>query len=252
MLKRYNDFLLESLITESIVVYSDKFRQILSKIDSPVSKALLDIESKDLDIDKNYIDIAKDKEHFSFIPDNRIRRIMNPSSKFIKFQPSEYVKISWVKVIFEALECDPDYVPNFLGSDIVSMSGRKYIGPVNTNINLYGEVIKEAYVFEAIGDQDQKTEHITRVSVTSNVATIYTATTHPYAEGDVVQMFGLEAANSGLIGTPYTVTSVADDATYFTVETIGISDITVPVAVSGTVIGGYQKDHTSAVSPSGL
>ena len=148
MLKRYNDFLLESLITESIVVYSDKFRQILSKIDSPVSKALLDIESKDLDIDKNYIDIAKDKEHFSFIPDNRIRRIMNPSSKFIKFQPSEYVKISWVKVIFEALECDPDYVPNFLGSDIVSMSGRKYIGPVNTNINLYGEVIKEAYVFD--------------------------------------------------------------------------------------------------------
>ena len=64
---RYTDFMLESLILESIVYYSDKFKKILSTIDSPVSKTLLDMESKDLDIVNNYIDTV-DREQFSFIP----------------------------------------------------------------------------------------------------------------------------------------------------------------------------------------
>ena len=54
----FNDFILESFLNESIVVFSDKFKKLLSKIDSPVAKSLLDMESKDLDIANNYIDIA--------------------------------------------------------------------------------------------------------------------------------------------------------------------------------------------------
>jgi hypothetical protein len=113
-------------------------------------------------------------------------------------------------------------------------------------------LLKEAYVFEGIGDQDQKTEHITRISITNNIATIYTATPHPYYTGDVVQMFGLESANSGLIGVPYEVDTVSEDSTSFTVNTVGLSNTSDYVAVSGTVIGGYQKDHISSLSPSGL
>jgi hypothetical protein len=113
-------------------------------------------------------------------------------------------------------------------------------------------LLKEAYVFEAIGDQDQKTEHISAVSITNNIATVYTATTHPYFTGDVVQMFGLESANSALVGTPYEVDTVSDDATAFNVVTVGLSNTTGNVAVSGTVIGGYQKTSISSVSPSGL
>ena len=113
-------------------------------------------------------------------------------------------------------------------------------------------LLKEAYVFEAIGDQDQKTEHISSVSIEDNVATIYTATTHPYEVGDVVQFFGVESANSGLVGVSYEVTAISNDFTYFTVSTIGLANTTSPVAVSGTVIGGYQKDYISTMSPSGL
>ena len=48
MLKRYSDFINESLelILESDVVFSDKFRKALTKIDHPISKALLDTENK--------------------------------------------------------------------------------------------------------------------------------------------------------------------------------------------------------------
>ena len=113
-------------------------------------------------------------------------------------------------------------------------------------------LLKEAYVFEAIGDQDKKTERISSVSITNNVATIYTATTHPYVAGDIVQMFGLETANSALVGTSYEVDTVSDDATSFNVITVGLSNTSANVSVSGTVIGGHQKDHISSVSPSGL
>ena len=57
MLRKYNDFLFESLILESIVVYSNKFKDILKEIDSPVAKAILDTETKDLDVANNYLDI---------------------------------------------------------------------------------------------------------------------------------------------------------------------------------------------------
>jgi hypothetical protein len=65
-------------------------------------------------------------------------------------------------------------------------------------------------------------------------------------------MFGLESANSALVGTPYVITTVAEDATDFTVSTVGLSNTDEFVAVSGTVIGGYQKDYISTMSPSGL
>ena len=50
MLKKYFDFINESLelILESDVVYSDKFRLALSKIENPVSKSLLDVENKEM------------------------------------------------------------------------------------------------------------------------------------------------------------------------------------------------------------
>ena len=82
MLKRYNDFVFESIINESVIFYSSKFKSLLSKIDSPVAKGLLDIESKDLSVLNNYIDIDKDdKEKISFILDRRAQQILSPENK---------------------------------------------------------------------------------------------------------------------------------------------------------------------------
>ena len=74
MLKKYLEFINESmeLILESDIVYSDKFRLALSKIENPLSKTLLGIENKDLDVRSNYFDILMDKnDTVSFIPDRR-------------------------------------------------------------------------------------------------------------------------------------------------------------------------------------
>ena len=58
MLKRYNDFLFESMIFESILVYSDKFRKILNDVDSPVAQALK--EQHDIEIDRKKIILSSE------------------------------------------------------------------------------------------------------------------------------------------------------------------------------------------------
>jgi hypothetical protein len=84
MIIKYNEFLFESIINESVLVYSDKFKKLIDKIDSPVAKALSDLESKDFDITNNYIDI-QDKEHISFILDRRVKQIEDNSKKFVTY-----------------------------------------------------------------------------------------------------------------------------------------------------------------------
>lgn len=80
MIKNYNNFVLESILNESVLVYSDKFKTLMNKIDSPVAKALLDIETKDLQLANNFIDISDDKEQISFIPDRRAQQLFNPEN----------------------------------------------------------------------------------------------------------------------------------------------------------------------------
>lgn len=80
MLRKYNDFILESLLLESNLIYSDKFRNLLSKVDSEVAKGLLNIENKDLSLNNNYIDIGDDKEQITFIPDRRAQQLTSPEN----------------------------------------------------------------------------------------------------------------------------------------------------------------------------
>jgi hypothetical protein len=108
MLRKYNDFLFESLILESIVVYSNKFKDILKEIDSPVAKAILDIESKDLDVANNYLDIS-DKDTISFITDRKAKEILQQKDKFAIFNGgSGFLKHSASNAeIFGLLEYEP-------------------------------------------------------------------------------------------------------------------------------------------------
>lgn len=108
MLRKYNDFLFESLILESIVVYSNKFKDILKEIDSPVAKAILDTETKDLDVANNYLDI-NDKDTISFIADRRAKEILQQKDKFAIFNGgSGFLKHSASNnEIFGLLEYEP-------------------------------------------------------------------------------------------------------------------------------------------------
>ena len=84
MVKRYLDFIGESLefLLESDVVYSDKFRKVISNIKSPISSKLLEIENKDLPVRSNYFDLLKDKnDTITFLPDRKAQEILKDNTK---------------------------------------------------------------------------------------------------------------------------------------------------------------------------
>ena len=82
---RYTDFILESLLLESIVVYSTKFRKLVSDIDSPVSKAILDMESQDFEIANNYLDTL-DRDQFTFITDRKIKELSKGQENIVIYE----------------------------------------------------------------------------------------------------------------------------------------------------------------------
>jgi hypothetical protein len=111
-------------------------------------------------------------------------------------------------------------------------------------------VLKECYVFESVGDQDKKTEHITAISVSNNIATVYTATTHSFSVGESVVMYGVQAAD---LLSVYKITNVVSDGsnvTYTANNSYTAGDLVdiVNTTESNTVVNGYSTfDMTGAV-----
>ena len=84
---KYTDFIFESLILESNVVYSEKLKRALSKMDDPIAKTLLGIENKDLDVQSNYFDIPMDKnDTVTFIPDRRAQEILGDKKELVTYK----------------------------------------------------------------------------------------------------------------------------------------------------------------------
>jgi hypothetical protein len=78
-LHKYGEFLTESglqLLLEANMDFSEELISVLKRIDSPISKNLIDIEGKELDINQNFIDINKDKTDVLFFkPDDKVGKI---------------------------------------------------------------------------------------------------------------------------------------------------------------------------------
>ena len=74
----YKEFQSIYSINESVLNYSDDFKKALSEIDSPIAKKLLEIESNDLDLIINYIDLGETNKGISFIRDDRLYNVNNP------------------------------------------------------------------------------------------------------------------------------------------------------------------------------
>jgi hypothetical protein len=166
MIKKYFDFLNESfeLILESDVVYSDKFRLVLSKIENPVSTSLLGAENKDLDVRSNYFDIVMDKnDKVSFIPDRRAQQILTDSKITVRFvgrnggwltfnkdKNGEYEN----KILFDALGFTPseelikpgsDETGEIIKKTVSEKSGRTfvYVKFPNTELVINAQSLRE-------------------------------------------------------------------------------------------------------------
>jgi hypothetical protein len=94
MITKYEEFLIESLmysINESNLLFSNKFAGLLHKIDSPISKALLSVRNKDLELINNYFDIDT-KDTITFVSDKKAQKMIEEPNKFYNVvEPSSVV-----------------------------------------------------------------------------------------------------------------------------------------------------------------
>jgi len=118
MVLRYNELILESLIKESVLYYSDELGKILKKIQSPIAKDLIKILKTDVDkLSNNYIDVVSDvNDEVSFTTVAKIKQtyarrddvyIVNGIVSYISDQ-KEYPNV-WSK-----LELDKEDLPFFM------------------------------------------------------------------------------------------------------------------------------------------
>lgn len=85
-LLQYNDYILEKkifqLILESKIIYSNKFINILTKMKSNrLSNELLNLISKDVPVNQNYIDVTDKKDFVSFTPDRKVQELTKDKPK---------------------------------------------------------------------------------------------------------------------------------------------------------------------------
>ena len=148
MLKKYFDFINESmeLILESDVIYSDKFRLALSKIENPIAKALRDVENKDLDVSSNFFDIVMDKnDKVSFIPDRRAQEILGDEKVSVRFvgRRSTYLRLKSVSsggwLTFNK-EDNGDYKNKIIFDALGFTPSEELVKPGNDEV---GEIIKK-------------------------------------------------------------------------------------------------------------
>ena len=76
---KYDEFITEShlqLLLEANINFTKEFISILGRVESPISKKLIDIEGREIDINQNYIGINKDKtDTLFFKPDDKVGKV---------------------------------------------------------------------------------------------------------------------------------------------------------------------------------
>jgi hypothetical protein len=88
MLKKYFDFINENLelILEADIAYSNKFKKVLNKINTPLANKLLEIEDQDHPVQNNYFDIIDDSnDSISFITDRKVKELMGDDDGKVKY-----------------------------------------------------------------------------------------------------------------------------------------------------------------------
>ena len=92
-LNKYGNFIVEKLILEQLllesnVIYSGKFKKVLSKMpDNEIAQKLIEIENKDLEVVSNFFDIKVDNETIlTFTPDRVAQQILNDDKEYVLYQ----------------------------------------------------------------------------------------------------------------------------------------------------------------------
>ena len=134
-LKKYLDFLLP--INESTIVFSDKFKSILKKIESQVAQRLLEIEGEDIPLTNNYFDVADNKNQISFISDRKAQEILSSaeSKKVTHMGGGHLTHVEANNGVFDGLGYTPEgpqtYHPQSNEEGVVES---EYTSPTSGNV----------------------------------------------------------------------------------------------------------------------
>lgn len=86
MILSCTEFLLESLLLESNIAYSNNFKKVLKRMKDPIAQKLLELEDKDYDVTYNFFDTKIDSDTFiTFTPDRVAQTIMQSDKEVIKY-----------------------------------------------------------------------------------------------------------------------------------------------------------------------
>jgi len=139
---KYSEFLTESkieeLLLESKVVFSKKFLNLLNRMrTNKIASDLLNIYSKDYNVQHNYIDITDNKEEVSFTPDRKVQELIAGKPEVYKVGTRRQLTHSDSNnKLFEALGYDKNqeyWTPNdgqrgLIKSEVVSpTSGKVFV-----------------------------------------------------------------------------------------------------------------------------
>ena len=131
---KYDEFITEShlqLLLEANINFTKEFISILGRVDSSISKKLIDIEGREVDVNQNYIDINKEKtDTLFFKPDDKVGK----TAKVVS-QNGIYPKIT-----YQLSKIEVSGVDKYEESD--------FVNPENDTV---GQVIKE-YTLEEISN----------------------------------------------------------------------------------------------------
>ncbi len=88
-IKKYDDYISEKviydLLLESKLVYSKKLINFLSKMKTnQIAKKLIDLYSKDITLQHNYVDVGSEKDTVSFTPDRKVQELEKDSQETYK------------------------------------------------------------------------------------------------------------------------------------------------------------------------
>jgi hypothetical protein len=237
MLKRYFDFVNESLelVLESDVVYSAKFRNVLSKIDSNISKKLIEIENVDLPVRGNYFDtISSKNDMVSFIPDRKAQEILKDVKELWRFNGAGG---GWLKhsesnaKLFSKLGYVPEgapYSPNSsdLG-EIVSETTSEVSGKIYCWVKFMNE--SEEYVGQGVYNKEKiiRTEGVKEkevwtksrqeISVGRGIRALLLTTGEKFLDKDIEQFVNLYKSTIDKLNDKFSFFEVVsgDDIAYW-------------------------------------
>ena len=94
-MKNYNDFkfnrsnLFYDIVLESMVIYKEKFKELLREMGGPMAKQILGLEGKDVETRNNFFGLAAKNDAITFVQDRKYQEIMK-SEVYILVDPSRF------------------------------------------------------------------------------------------------------------------------------------------------------------------